>query len=165
MAECKTAVTPVLMHWSYRSHALSHKSVIVLFWFWFLSLLCESAVKKSHATRTDHINTKMTSYQYRSSHDKHKRLSRLSYLYKGNPYSWKDSLYIETKTWSINLSESLIYSNLTTGAVMWKKSVICWHLFCSFFLHCCMSTAVCLSLCPRHFVSWALPYLMSMAQH
>ena len=24
MAQCKTAVTPVLMHWSYRSHALSH---------------------------------------------------------------------------------------------------------------------------------------------
>ena len=35
------------------------------------------------------LNTKITSYQYRDSHYKDKAISRPSYLYNGNPHTWK----------------------------------------------------------------------------
>ena len=34
--------------------------------------------------------------QHRDSHHKDKTVSRLSYPYNGNPYTWKDGLFIET---------------------------------------------------------------------
>ena len=40
------------------------------------------------------FNIKM-SYQYRNSHHEDKMAIKLSYLYNGNPYTWKDGLYIE----------------------------------------------------------------------
>ena len=41
------------------------------------------------------LNIKMSSFQYRNFHYKDKTVIRLSYLYNGNPHTWKDSLYIE----------------------------------------------------------------------
>ena len=42
------------------------------------------------------LHVKMPSYQYRNPHCKDKMVSRPSYLYNENPYTQKDSLYIET---------------------------------------------------------------------
>ena len=42
------------------------------------------------------LNIKVLSYQHRNSHFKDELVSRPSYLYDGNPYTWKDVLYIET---------------------------------------------------------------------
>ena len=39
---------------------------------------------------------KMPSYWYRNSHHKGTTAPKTSYLYNGNPYTWKNSLYIET---------------------------------------------------------------------
>ena len=38
----------------------------------------------------------MPSYQYRKSHCGDKKILRPSYLYNGNPHTWKDHLYTET---------------------------------------------------------------------
>ena len=39
---------------------------------------------------------KMSSYQYRDHHDKDKSVVRSSYLYNGDPSTWKDYLYINS---------------------------------------------------------------------
>ena len=49
----------------------------------------------------DHLNIKMSSYQYRDPHVKGKAVSQLFYLKHGNPIPGKDSLYIET--WPMSL--------------------------------------------------------------
>ena len=41
-------------------------------------------------------NIKMLSYQYRDFHYKDRMLSLSSHLHSGIPFTWKDSLYIET---------------------------------------------------------------------
>ena len=43
----------------------------------------------------DHVSIKIC-YQYRDPHYKNKTVSWLSYIYNGNNYIGKDSLYIET---------------------------------------------------------------------
>ena len=42
------------------------------------------------------FNIMMSSYQYRDSHYKDKRVSRQSYLHNGHPHTSKDRLYVET---------------------------------------------------------------------
>ena len=41
------------------------------------------------------LTIKMSPYQYRNLYYKDKTVSRPSYLYNGNPHTWKDGLYIE----------------------------------------------------------------------
>ena len=51
-----------------------------------------------------HLDIKMPPYQYKDPNVMNKMVSRLSYLYNGNPHTWIDSLYIETAPCtSINL--------------------------------------------------------------
>ena len=54
------------------------------------------------------LNIKMLANQYRNSHYKDKIVSWLSYLYDGNPHSWKYHLYIETGPW-LYQSKSAFY--------------------------------------------------------
>ena len=56
---------------------------------------CQFAI---HETETNQrlVSIKMSSYQYKNSHHKDKMVSRPSYLYNGNTYTWRDHLYIET---------------------------------------------------------------------
>ena len=44
----------------------------------------------------------MSSYQYRDSHYKDKTVSQLSYLHNRNPHTWKDHLYIEIRSRSVD---------------------------------------------------------------
>ena len=41
-----------------------------------------------------YLNIKMSSYQYKDSYYKDKKVSRPSYLYNENPHTWKNGLYI-----------------------------------------------------------------------
>ena len=66
----------------------------------------------------DSLNIKTPSYQYKNSHDKNKT-ARPSYIYNGNPHTWKDHLYIETgpksstrlttPIWDITLHNEIIW--------------------------------------------------------
>ena len=56
------------------------------------------------------LDIKMLSYQYRDSHYKDKTVSQPSHLYNGNPYTWKDHLYIEKGPWSLQCSYSYFAS-------------------------------------------------------
>ena len=42
------------------------------------------------------LNIKMLSHQYRDSHLLNKMVSKPSYLYNGNPHTWKNCIYIKT---------------------------------------------------------------------
>ena len=44
----------------------------------------------------DRFNIKVTSHRYRDSHHKDRTALRPSYLYHGNPHTWKDRLFIKT---------------------------------------------------------------------
>ena len=44
----------------------------------------------------DHLNIKMSSFEYMDSHYKDKGVLWLSYLYNGNPHTWKYGLYVDT---------------------------------------------------------------------
>ena len=57
----------------------------------------------------------MPSYQYRDSYYKDKTVSWWSYLYSGNPHSWKGGLYIEVGPWWANrcrVVKSCIFTHL-----------------------------------------------------
>ena len=55
------------------------------------------------------LNVKMSSYHYKDTHHKDKTVSRPSYLYNGNPHTWKDCLYTETglRLWWLRWSHGL----------------------------------------------------------
>ena len=54
--------------------------------------------KKIEVSRV-RLNINMWYYKYRDSHVKDKTVSRPSYLYYGNPHTWKDGLYMEMGPW------------------------------------------------------------------
>ena len=67
------------------------------------------------------IDIKMLSYRNRNSHHKDKTVSRPSYLYNGNPYTWNEQLYVEAgpRIWYIPLLLRLhagLYSVLSSNA-------------------------------------------------
>ena len=61
------------------------------------------------------VNMNVLSYKYMDSDYKYKMVLRPSYLYNGNPYTWKGGLYIETGRW---------FASLTGGNHMMKYEAI-----------------------------------------
>ena len=54
----------------------------------------------------------MESHQYSDSHYKDKMVSWPSYLYNGNPYTWKAGLYISMTTGWLNIIDGLYNQEL-----------------------------------------------------
>ena len=88
MTQCKTAVTPVLRHWSYCSPSLSHR--------FNDSHRCTQSLKWTlfSCNLGPQFNIKMSSYQYSKSHCGDETILRPSYLHSGISYTGKmTSLY------------------------------------------------------------------------
>ena len=67
---------------------------------WQQCCWCTFKFQSDTSTLTSNLKTSEDQgtipYQYRDTHYKDKTVSRPSYLYNGNPHTWKDRLYIET---------------------------------------------------------------------
>ena len=79
-----------------------------------------------------HLNIKMSSNHHRNPHDKDKTVSWPSYLHNGNPYAWKDGLYIEKglrcqwrSLWQGKLHSPFVLSFVTAG-LQWHN--VLWHV-------------------------------------
>ena len=79
MAQCKTAISSVLMHWRYNSLAPSHRN----------DFTSETSIQGSISTLRCHL------IGIGFLIIKEKTVSQVSGLYNGKPYTWKDGLYIE----------------------------------------------------------------------
>ena len=79
-----------------------------------------------------HIGAKLLSHQYRKlHHNKNKMVSQHSFLSNGNPYTWKEHLYIETRSsflrHVVSLLSFFIASDLDSepNACGYKKKFSC----------------------------------------
>ena len=75
------------------------------------------------------LNIKMSSYQHKISHYKDKSVSRQSYLYHGNPYLERTSLYghgalAHWRIPPIPMRPGDEYSNLTTGLLLFYTILV-----------------------------------------